>query len=147
MVTYRVNHFCRVQARFSAMETKILFPPVMLSGCSPNQSVLFRVLVWLVIEISITSLHILQMQLQFTVACSWAFLLKPWVWQALLSFRHKWKTCSPAPFVKLIWARWQSGRCSSLQASVFCIIAVLSLDVSLATEAKFNVQFRWGFLA
>jgi hypothetical protein len=36
-----------------------------------------------------------QRQLQFTVACSWAFLLKPWEWQALLSFHHTAKPASP----------------------------------------------------
>ncbi len=30
-------------------------------------------------------------QQQLTVACSWAFFLKPWVWQALLSFHHSAK--------------------------------------------------------
>ena len=43
----------------------------------------------------------------FTVACSWALLLKP---------------CSPAPLLKLIWARLQSGQYSSL--SGFCITLI-----------------------
>ncbi len=54
-----------------------------------------------------------QTQLQLTVGCSWAFLLKPWMWQALLSFLTQCKTCCPAPLLKLIRKRWQSRRYSS----------------------------------
>ncbi len=43
------------------------------------------------------------------------------------------KTCSPS-FLKLIWARWQSGQYSSLEASVFCIAAAPVLHVSLTSE-------------
>ncbi len=145
MVTYRVHRFFRVQARFLNKETKILFPCYAIRLLSKPKC--FIKSSGMACHRRFPSHHylILQMQLQFTVACSWAFLPKPWVWPDLLSFRHKWKTCSPAPFVKLIWAKWQSRRCSSLQYSVFCTIAVLALDVSLTTEAEFmNLQFSWG---
>ncbi len=35
-------------------------------------------------------------------------------------FPSQCKTCSQAPFLKLIWARRQPVRCSSLQASILC---------------------------
>ncbi len=44
------------------------------------------------------------------------------------------KTCSPAPFLMLIWVRWQSGQYSSLLASVLCITAARVLHVSLTSE-------------
>jgi hypothetical protein len=45
--------------------------------------------------ISITSSNV-QMQLQLTVACCGAFLLKLWIWQAFLSF-HRSKNILPHP--------------------------------------------------
>ncbi len=47
------------------------------------------------------------------------------------------KTCSPAPFLKLIWVRWQSGQYSSLLgllASVLCSTAARELHVSLTSK-------------
>jgi hypothetical protein len=42
------------------------------------------------------------------IACIRAFLLKLWYeWQALLWLPSQFKTCFPAPFLKLILARWQ----------------------------------------
>jgi hypothetical protein len=46
------------------------------------------------------------------------------------------KTCSTAPFLKLIWARWQSGQDSNPKASVFCIIAARVLHVSLTSGKR-----------
>jgi hypothetical protein len=57
------------------------------------------------LEISITAYE-LQMLLQLTVACSLEIVLKPWVWEELLSF-HSGKPCSLAPFLELTRARWQ----------------------------------------
>ncbi len=39
-----------------------------------------------------------QRQLWLTESCSWAFLLKPWVWQGFLSFRHAAKHTHPHLF-------------------------------------------------
>jgi hypothetical protein len=46
----------------------------------------------------------LQMQPQLTVACIWAFFLKPGPFKLPLPRR----TCYTAPFLKLIWARWHA---------------------------------------
>jgi hypothetical protein len=54
-------------------------------------------LIGLPIEIFMTPYE-LQMQLQLTAACSWAFLLKLWVWQAILSFHHNAKQAPPQLF-------------------------------------------------
>jgi hypothetical protein len=59
-------------------------------GCSPYQEVLHRVLIWL----AIGDFH--RIMFQLTKAWSWAFLLKPWVRQALLSCRHSAKHTSPS---------------------------------------------------
>jgi hypothetical protein len=43
----------------------------------------------LALVINITKCKKEQMQLQVAGACRLAFLLKPWVWQALLIFHHR----------------------------------------------------------
>jgi hypothetical protein len=153
------QHFCYVQARFSDMETKILFP---CYGIFSTDNNVFEALDLLKKKLRNRNPAAWQFGIQQSsgMACHSRFpshyyvyisnaatvhsslQVKLWVWQAILSFRHKWKTWAPAPFLKLIWSRWQSGQCSSLQASVFCTIAVLALDVSITTEAEFmNLQF------
>ncbi len=39
----------------------------------------------------------------------------------------QWKTCSSTPFLKLIWARWQSGQYSGLCVLYFCSPCTLCL--------------------
>jgi hypothetical protein len=40
---------------------------------------------------------------------SWAFWLKPWGMTRPFKLQSQCKSCSPASFLKLIWARWLSG--------------------------------------
>ncbi len=71
-----------------------------------------------------------------TVACSWAFLLNPLVTGIAHAFKlpSQCKTCSLAPYLKLIWARRRSGQYSRLEASVFCNAAASVLHISLTSE-------------
>ncbi len=72
---------------------------------------------------------------------------------SLFKFPSQCKTCSLAPLLHRIWARWQAGMYSSLQASLFCTIltAARVLHVSLTTEKDeerggftvWRVQHRW----
>jgi hypothetical protein len=56
-------------------------------------------------------------------SCSWVFLLKPWVWRALLSFHHRAKHVPPKK-KKLIWNKLQSRRCSlGLCVLYYCILS------------------------
>ncbi len=76
-------------------------------------------------------------------SCSWQQLAaehfcsspmngKPWA--SPFKIPSQCKTCSTVPFLKLIWARWQSGQYSSIEASVFCITAARVLHVSHTSE-------------
>ncbi len=81
-------------------------------------------------EISITS-YLLQKLLQFTVASSWAFLLKPWVWQAYLSFHHSANmlpcTFPQANLAKMYLQIYGSFKSSTKIWSANCKSANLSL--------------------
>jgi hypothetical protein len=60
-----------------------------------------------------------------------------------LKLSSQCKTVSPPPFLKLIWAGWQSGKCSSLYASLLCPTAARVLYVSLTSE-KTRKEGAWS---
>ncbi len=103
--------------------------------CSLYHRVEHRVLEWLAIGV-LYHAYELQMQLQLTVACSWAFLLKPLVMGMTSPFKlpSLCKTCFHAPFLQLIWAGWQSGQCSSLWA--FCSVLPQPVYSKFPTQLK-----------
>jgi hypothetical protein len=74
------------------------------------------------------------MHLQLTEAWSWAFLLKPWVWQALLSLHHTAKH-APSTFPEANLGKVASGQLF-WSLGLFCTTAARVLYVFLTSEKR-----------
>ncbi len=93
---------------------------------SPYYRIVCRFWNGLPMKISITSYE-LQMQLQVDSSQQLCIFSQALGMASPFKLLAQCKTCSPAPFLKINWARLPSGRCSSLQASLFWTTAALEL--------------------
>jgi len=73
-------------------------------------------------------------ELQLTVACNSAFLLKPCIWQALFSFHHSEKHAPPHLSSSLSGQYGDQGSTLAIKSLYFSITAATVLYVSLTSE-------------